>query len=332
MIGEGEFGKVYKGTLRNGIKVAVKRRRSGRAQDFSEFQTEILVLSKFRHRHLVSLIGYCDEGSEMILVYEFMEKGSLRDHLYYINESSGSLLSWNRRHEICIGVAKGLHYLHTGSDGGIIHRDVKSTNILLDEDYVAKVGDFGVSRSCDLDQTHVSTDVAGSLVYLDPKYFRHLQLTQKSDVYSFGVVLLEVLCARPAINNSLPRDQINLAEWGMSWQMKGQLEKIIDPKLVGRINPNSLKKFGETAEKCLEGYGADRPTMHEVLRQLEYALQLQQTATYREPHEDITIDDASGVLPFPLFQRLPCQSSITSEESTNSSEVFSRLKIDDDAK
>ncbi|XP_059641211.1 probable receptor-like protein kinase At5g24010 [Cornus florida] len=341
MIGEGGFGKVYKGTLRSGMKVAVKRSHPGHGQGIAEFQTEIMVLSKIRHRHLVSLIGYCDEGSEMILVYEFMEKGTLRDHLYVCNEDtqksfSGSELSWNRRLEICIGAAKGLHYLHTGADGGIIHRDVKSTNILLDEQYVAKVADFGLSRSGPPDQTHVSTDVKGSFGYLDPEYFRYLQLTQKSDVYSFGVVLLEVLCARPALNNLLPRDQINLAEWGMSWLMKGELEKIVDPILVGKINPNSLRKFGETAGKCLKEYGAERPNMHDVLWDLEYALQLQQTARNREPHEDSTTD-ASWVLPMTVVQRLPSQSIIIDESINDgsdttlisASEVFSQLKIDD---
>ncbi|KAL7256091.1 hypothetical protein ACSBR1_010091 [Camellia fascicularis] len=255
MIGEGGFGKVYKATLRNGMK--------GRP----EFHTEIIVLSSIRHHHLVSLIGYCDERSEMILVYEFMEKGTLRDHLYILNaESQKSSL------ELCIGAAKGLDYLHNSSGRGIIHRDVKSTNILLDEDYVAKVADFGLSRLGDLDQTHVSTSVKGSFGYLDPEYFKCLQLTQKSDVYSFGVVLLEVLCARPAINNSLPGKEVNLAEWGLFWQKKWQLENIVDPLLVGKINPNSLRKFGETVEKCLKEYGVQRPNMNDVVWDLEYAL------------------------------------------------------------
>ncbi|XP_059642249.1 probable receptor-like protein kinase At2g23200 isoform X2 [Cornus florida] len=348
MIGEGGFGRVYKGTLRSGMKVAVKRSHPHHGQGISEFQTEIMVLSKIRHRHLVSLIGYCDEGSEMILVYEFMEKGTLRDHLYNTSEEdteksfSESEMSWNRRLEICIGAAKGLHYLHTGSgsDGGIIHRDIKSTNILLDEQYVAKVADFGLSRTRPPDQTHVSTDVKGSFGYLDPEYFKYLQLTQKSDVYSFGVVLLEVLCARPALNNLLPYDQINLAEWGMSRQAKGQLEEIVDPMLAGKINPDSLRKFGETVGKCLKECGVDRPSMYNVLWDLEYALQLQQIAIrYREPHEDSTTDASWVLLPLSgVVQRLPSQ-SITIEESANdgsdstsllsASQVFSQLKIDD---
>lgn len=342
-IGEGGFGKVYKGTLRSGIKVAVKRSESGHGQGFSEFRTEIMVLSSIRHRHLVSLIGYCDEMSEMILVYEFMEKGTLSDHLYNKSDTKSPAmpnLSWNQRLQICIGAAKGLHYLHTeGSGGGIIHRDVKSTNILLDNDFVAKVSDFGLSRSGLPEQTHISTDVKGSFGYLDPEYYRCMQLTQKSDVYSFGVVLLEVLCAKPAINKLLSREQVNLADWGVSLQQKGELEKIVDPLLVGKINPNSLRKFGETAAKCLKEYGADRPSMVDVIWDLEYALQLQ---LQRDPPEESSNTDVSWAMPLPVVQRLLSTSTTIKEDEmhlgmddildssyADATEVFSQLRIED---
>ncbi|KAM7462721.1 hypothetical protein LguiA_030842 [Lonicera macranthoides] len=277
VIGQGGFGKVYKGVIDNEtIVVAVKRLSSTSKQGDSEFRTEIEMLSKFRHTHIVSLIGYCYSSTEMALVYEYMVNGSLADHLYKTGKyHGGPALSWVQRLKICLGAARGLDYLHTGT--GVIHRDVKSSNILLDKNCAAKVSDFGLSRISPIDQscTHISTNVKGTTGYMDPEYLLTLKLTMKSDVYSFGVVLFEVLCGRQAVDLRLDDEQWSLARWAQHCIEKGTLHQIIDPNLRWEILPKSYTEFARIANQCLCYQSKKRPTMTQVVASLELALALQ---------------------------------------------------------
>eukprot|EP00897_Mesotaenium_endlicherianum_P002899 jgi/Mesen1/2637/ME000166S01754 len=276
LLGSGGFGRVYRGELLDGTRVAVKRHIAGSGQGSHQFFMELEVLSKVRHRHLVSLIGYCQERSEMILVYEHMPRGTLREHI--CAESTHAVLSWRKRLEIAIGAAKGVEYLHHGLEPPIIHRDLKSTNILLDQDYAAKVGDFGLSRNGPRpDETHVSTAVRGSFGYVDPEYYKWLKLTDKSDVYSFGVVLLEIVAGRKVIDLSLPYEtnQVNLVEWSRPYLQSRTTFKIADHRLGGSYSHVSLQKVGDLVQACLQEPGKLRPSMVEVLRELEAALRLE---------------------------------------------------------
>lgn len=292
VIGEGGFGKVYKGFIHDGVTtVAIKRCNPTSHQGYREFQNEINLLSSFHHMNLVSLLGYCQDDSELILVYEYMAEGTLRDHLYKTKKQP---LTWNQRLDSCIGAARGLHYLHTGTRHPVIHRDVKSANILLDHNMVAKIADFGLSRigPTSTSGSHVSTDVKGTFGYLDPEYYRRRKLTEKSDVYSFGVVLFEVLCGRPAVKPMAVEEdgeKIGLVEWARQCYLSGTFHRMVDPHLQGGVQSDCLEAFVDIGIKCLADKSTERPTMGEVLSNLEKLLLMQESMDAQETNGDLRV-------------------------------------------
>ncbi|XP_047946388.1 probable serine/threonine-protein kinase PBL16 [Salvia hispanica] len=275
MIGKGGFGKVYKGFIDNeSIAVAIKRRQASRpSQGQTEFAAEIETLTKFRHRNLVSLIGYCDDDDEMILVYDCMSKGTLADHLH--NQST---LSWNERLKICIGAGRGLDYLHSDSEKPYIHRDVKPTNILLDENFTAKVSDFGLAKHLghDILQSYVFTKVKGSFGNFDPSYFSTGVLTKGSDTYAFGIILSEVLSGRRAVEEKLAEDEVCMSIWAQDKIRNGKADQIVASNLKGEISENCLKTVVGVVKRCLHPDPKKRLTMTRVVAQLELALEQQE--------------------------------------------------------
>ncbi|KAK9048463.1 hypothetical protein SSX86_032573 [Deinandra increscens subsp. villosa] len=247
------------------------------------------MLSTLRHCHLVSLIGYCNDGQEMILVYEYMPHGTLEDHLH----KRGTSLNWMRRLRTCIGAARGLDYLHTGTGikHGVIHRDVKSSNILLDENWAARISDFGLSKIGPINQpsTYVNTLVKGTFGYFDPDYFATGRLTRKSDVFAIGVILFEVLCGKKAVDESLDEEHWGLVQWAQDSIKEGRINQIVDSSIRESVSPKSLKKFAQLANQCLHGHPKHRPTMAQVVVGLEYVLALQEKANNALKHAGRTI-------------------------------------------
>ncbi|KAK7275018.1 hypothetical protein RIF29_16124 [Crotalaria pallida] len=295
LIGAGGFGRVYKGSLDGGSSfVAIKRADPMSEQGVLEYETEIHLLSQLRHNNLVSLLGCCNEDGEMILVYDFMANGSLYDLLHSRpRDQQNPPLSWIQRLEICVGVTRGLHYLHTGTRHKIIHRDIKTTNILLDSNLVAKISDFGLSKASYPSLS--TTNVKGSIGYLDPEYYQCHKLTEKSDLYSLGVVLLEVLSGRPAVSPGEDDENVNLAEWAMVCFEKGNKEKIVDPYLEGNIVKECFEVYVGVAMKCLAERGVERPSIGDVLQNLVLAMQLEKNAGIAQDGNIHKINDNTGL-------------------------------------
>ena len=268
ILGEGGYGTVYKGELADKTEVAIKKSKVGAQSQTSQFINELVVLMQINHRNVVKLLGCCLETEVPLLVYEFIPNGTLFAHIHSKGQAMLSPLSWQLRLKIAAETAEALAYLHVDITPPIIHRDVKTMNILLDENDTAKVSDFGISRLIPQDKDGLTTMVQGTLGYLDPEYFHSSQLTEKSDVYSFGVVLAELLTGRKALSFDMPEGDKCLSKFFISSLNDHRLHHIVDSTILNHENMETIKEVASIAKRCLEVKGEDRPGMKEVGKEL----------------------------------------------------------------
>ncbi|GAB4846556.1 Cold-responsive protein kinase 1 [Ancistrocladus abbreviatus] len=267
-IGEGGFGSVFKGRLRDGTMVAVKVLSPESRQGLREFLTELVVIADVDHENLVKVYGCCVERNNRILVYDYLENNSLAQTLLGGSHNVVNF-TWRIRKNISIGIARGLAYLHEEVRPHIIHRDIKASNILLDKDFNAKISDFGLAKLIPPNMTHVSTRIAGTLGYLAPEYGIRGQLTRKADVYSFGVLLLEIVCGTCNRNKRLPSEDQYLLE--RAWRMyeSGQVVELVDESLRGDLNIVEACTFMKIALLCTQDVAKTRPSMSNVVKMLQ---------------------------------------------------------------
>ncbi|KAL0396743.1 UNVERIFIED_CONTAM: Wall-associated receptor kinase-like 8 [Sesamum calycinum] len=284
IIGRGGQGTVYKGMLVDGKIVAVKKSKRVDEDDLEIFINEVVILSQINHRNVVKLLGCCLETEVPLLVYEFIPNGTLFQHIHEPNEDFP--LSWEMRMRIARDVAGALSYLHSAASAPIYHRDIKSTNILLDDKYRAKVSDFGTSRSVAIDQTHLTTRVLGTFGYLDPEYFQSSQFTEKSDVYSFGVVMVELLTGEKAISSVRAEVGKSLATHFLHSMEEDHLFDILNPRVLKEGRREEVVAIAELARRCLDLNGKKRPTMKEVAVELEGIQQLKEGSVVVQNHDN----------------------------------------------
>lgn len=294
-LGEGGFGSVYKGQLLSTSEVvAVKKLNPTGLQGEKEFLVEVLMLSLLRHPNLVHMIGYCAEGSQRLLVLEFMPLGSLEAHLHDLPPDKEPL-DWKTRMKIAAGAAKGVDYLHNEAKPSVIFRDLKPSNILLDNEFNPKLSDFGLAKFGPVgDNSHVSTRVMGTHGYCAPEYFLTGKLTAKSDTFSFGVVLLELISGRKAVDTTRHGGRTSLVDWArpLLKDPKNHLQ-LADPRLKGQFSVSSLRKAVEVAAMCLREKANVRPTMHEVAIAMNYLTSKKHDRS-RSASEGLSIDIGSS--------------------------------------
>ncbi|CAM0879089.1 unnamed protein product [Alopecurus aequalis] len=275
VLGKGGFGCVYHGFLENGIQVAVKMLLDSSDQGFKEFLAEAQILTRIHHKNLVSMIGYCKEGEHMALIYEYMPEGNLQEHIAGKDRNEGCL-TWRQRLRIALESSQGLEYLHKSCNPPLVHRDVKATNILLNKALEAKIADFGLSKAFSVkNNAYTSTaTLVGTPGYVDPEYQLTMQPSTSSDVYSFGVVLLELITGKPAILRD--PEPISLIRWAKRRLSRGDIEAVVDARMQGDYDVNSVWKAAEIALKCTDLDSMQRPTMTEVALQLQECLELEE--------------------------------------------------------
>ncbi|KDP23043.1 hypothetical protein JCGZ_00508 [Jatropha curcas] len=269
-IGEGGFGPVYKGLLSDGTVIAVKQLSSKSKQGNREFVNEIGMISALQHPHLVKLYGCCIEGNQLLLVYEYMENNSLARALFGPEEHRLNL-DWPTRQKICVGIARGLAFLHEESRLKIVHRDIKATNVLLDKNLNPKISDFGLAKLDKEENTHISTRIAGTFGYMAPEYAMRGHLTDKADVYSFGIVALEIVSGRSNTSNrhNMKKDDFYLLDWACVLKEKGRLLELLDPRLSEDYNKEKVETVIHVALLCYNVSPAVRPAMSSVVSILE---------------------------------------------------------------
>ncbi|XP_024011594.1 probable LRR receptor-like serine/threonine-protein kinase PAM74 isoform X2 [Eutrema salsugineum] len=297
VVGEGGFGVVCHGTLNGSEQVAVKVLSQSSSQGYKHFKAEVDLLLRVHHTNLVSLVGYCDEGDHLALIYEFLPNGDLRQHLS--GKRGGSFINWGNRLRIALEAALGLEYLHSGCTPPIVHRDIKTTNILLDEQLKAKLADFGLSRSFPVGghESHVSTVIAGTPGYLDPEYYRTSRLGEKSDVYSFGIVLLEMITNQPVIDQS--RGKSHITQWVGFELNRGDITKIMDPNLHRDYESRSVWRALELAMSCANPSSVNRPNMSQVANELKECLVTENSRRNMESHSspEVSMSFDTGMFP-----------------------------------
>ncbi|XP_023645014.1 probable LRR receptor-like serine/threonine-protein kinase At1g53430 isoform X2 [Capsella rubella] len=308
-IGEGGFGPVYKGVLADGMTIAVKQLSSKSKQGNREFVTEIGMISALQHPNLVKLYGCCIEGKELLLVYEYLENNSLARALFG-TEKQKLHLDWPTRNKICIGIAKGLAYLHEESRLKIVHRDIKATNVLLDLSLNAKISDFGLAKLDEDENTHISTRIAGTIGYMAPEYAMRGYLTDKADVYSFGVVCLEIVSGKSNTNYRPKEEFVYLLDWAYVLQEQGSLLELVDPDLGTSFSKKEAMRMLNIALLCTNPSPTLRPPMSSVVKMLEGKIKVQPPLVKREADPS-----GSAAMRFKAFELLS-QDSESSQVST----------------